>query len=105
VTCKTVTSTVTRRVHGKRKRIKISRHVCTVRTLTGPVKFTSSSRDQAVLARAGVIYARGAVIRGGEHPELLLRSEHRLRRGRYTLTLTSRHGRKNALARRTITIG
>ena len=42
VSCRTVTRTVLRTVHGKRKRVKVKQQLCTVRMVTGPVKFTTS---------------------------------------------------------------
>jgi hypothetical protein len=43
VTCKVVTKKVTRKVHGKRRKVKVKRQVCTAKLVPGPVKFTAAA--------------------------------------------------------------
>jgi hypothetical protein len=33
---------VTRKVHGKRRQVKVKRQVCTTKLVSGPVKFTTA---------------------------------------------------------------
>ncbi len=80
--------------HGKAMR-------CTTKLVAGPVKFTTTgAATRAVLSRAGAVEATGIVRdRGGR--TLLLSASRRLKAGRYTLSLTGRHGRRTS----TVTIG
>ncbi len=103
VVCRTVTKTVTR---GGRKH-KVTQQICSTRLVSGPVKFTTNgSAVSASVSRAGVRYATGrAVSLGNGRWQLeLTRRLKRLRPGRYTLTLTTRHGRERLVRRTTITI-
>jgi hypothetical protein len=43
VTCKVVTKKVTRKIHGKRRKVKVKRQVCTAKLVPGPVKFTAAA--------------------------------------------------------------
>jgi hypothetical protein len=100
VTCKTVTVTTTKKVHGKKKKVK--RHVqkCVGKLVSGKVKFTVTGKlVKATLSRNGRIYASGDLVaeRGGTAGALTLR--RRLTRGRYTLTM-SRGGK--VLSRATV---
>ena len=94
VTCKTVTTTV----HHKRRTHKS----CTVRLVSGTVRFTTATAAvRASLARGGIVYAAGASVGAGRAPVLVLSGRRPLRRGRYTLTLTRRG---TPIRRETITI-
>jgi hypothetical protein len=93
VTCSTV------------KRNRKTKRVCTTKLVTGPVKFTTAATDErASLSRHGVIYAAGYArhTRAGVRTWLL--AARRLARGRYTLTLTSRPGRRQITTRTQVTI-
>lgn len=54
VTCRTVTKKDVKRVHGKRRKVRVKRRVCTVKTITGTATFT----------RTGSGAARAALVRG-----------------------------------------
>lgn len=85
VRCRTVRHTVVRKVRGRRRKVKVTRRICTTKTITGRTRFTVASGRPATLIRAGVTYARGTELRGGIRPELLLSSSPRLRAGHYLL--------------------
>ncbi len=65
---------------------KHKRKTCTTSLVSGPVTVAAStgSATNASLSSRGHLYATGRV----SHGELVLRSTHRLARGRYTLVLT-----------------
>jgi hypothetical protein len=71
---------------------------CTTKTVSGTVKFTTSSM-QATLSRHGLVYATGAALTAA-HGGLSLRLSDRraLRPGRYTLTLISGVGRDERIS-------
>jgi hypothetical protein len=102
VTCKTVTRTVIKTIHGKHTKVKVRKQVCTTKTVTGPVKFTTASAARAVLSRGRVIYATGIAGLSATHPEMILSAARRLRPGRYTLTRRWTTGRTNHTRRQTI---
>jgi hypothetical protein len=104
VTCTTVTKTVTRTVHGKPKKVKVTSHVCTTKTVSGPVKFTTTSSVRATISRLGVVYATGAAVRDGDRTRLVLNRDSRLRPGQYTLTLTTTDKHHRHSTRQTVTI-
>ncbi len=105
VSCRTVTRTVLRKLHGKRKRVKVKQQLCTVRMVTGPVKFTTSVAGRAVLSRRGVTYATGVSLRAAGDPRLLLDTSSLLPPGRYTLTvIATRHGVRR-ITYQNVTIG
>lgn len=86
---------------------KVTVEKCTTRLVSGTVKFAIDGDDLgASVSRAGVTYATGhAVPTGaGGWKVVLTREIHKLRPGRYTVTLRSRHGRRQIVQRRTITI-
>jgi hypothetical protein len=97
-TCKTITKTA----HAKHKKVTV--HACTAKTVTGPVKFTAASVTHAWLSRGRVVYATGVASRDAKHPQLILRSPHTLRAGRYTLTRRWTTGRTTHTTRQTITL-
>jgi hypothetical protein len=88
VTCRTVTV----KVHGKKRK----RKKCTVRLVSGTVKFTTAKR--ASLRRAGRLYATGFASRSHGRLQLRLTPLRELTRGRYVLTIrTGRHVSRQAL--------
>ncbi|MGA9286569.1 MAG: choice-of-anchor D domain-containing protein [Solirubrobacteraceae bacterium] len=81
--------------HGKSMR-------CTTKLVAGPVKFTTiGTATRAALSRDGAVEATGVVSGRGGHT-LLLSASGQLKAGRYTLSLTGRHGRRRTS---TVTIG
>ena len=95
MTCTTVTKTVTKTIHGKRKKVKVKRVQCTTKTVSGTVKFTTTpSAARAILMRAGTAYAAGVERGGGRHTNLELVSSRNLTAGRYTLILIRTRGRR-----------
>jgi collagen triple helix repeat protein/List-Bact-rpt repeat protein len=82
---------------GKKKK-------CTTKTVSGTVKFTTSSM-QATLSRHGLVYATGAALTAA-HGGLSLRLSDRraLRPGRYTLTLISGAGREERIGTEAFTL-
>jgi hypothetical protein len=97
VTCRRVTRTVVRKIRGRRKRVKITRQLCTARVVDKPVKFKVSSSRRATLTRGRTILHRGIELGAAKRPELLLSGISMLRAGRYTLTVTwtGRHHRRH----------
>ena len=90
--------TVTTTVHHKRRTHKS----CTVRLVSGTVRFTTATAAvRASLARGGIVYAAGASVGAGRAPVLVLSGRRPLQRGHYTLTLTRRG---TPIRRETITI-
>ena len=103
VVCHPVTQTVT--THGRKH--KVTTQSCTTRLVSGPVRFTTTGvRSNATVTRGDVTYATGlAVPMGADRWQLALtRRIRQLRPGRYTLTLTTRHGRHRTVQRTTIAI-
>jgi hypothetical protein len=82
---------------GKKKK-------CTTKTVSGTVKFTTSSMH-ATLVRHGLVYATGAAVTGA-HGRLGLRLSalRSLRPGRYTLTLISGSGRDERIRTEAFTL-
>jgi hypothetical protein len=75
---------------------------CSTRLVSGTVKFTTTGKTQARIARAHLVYATGTAVRiDHNRMQLLLSPKRTLRPGRYTLTLTT-HGR--TMERTTVTI-
>jgi hypothetical protein len=93
VTCKTITQTVAKNVHPKRKKVTVSRLACTTNTVTGSLKLTTAWVARAVLSRDRVVYATGVAARSAKHPQLVLSAPRTLRAGHYTLTLRWTTGR------------
>jgi hypothetical protein len=85
VTCKPVTKTVTRQVHGKPRNVKVTTQVCTVKLVSGPVTFTTTGAARAALDRGGVVYARGLARSTGGTVRLAMTIYRPLRHGHYTL--------------------
>jgi virginiamycin B lyase len=97
LTCKPVTSTITKKVHGKPKKTKVTKQKCTTKILAGPLTFTTSSTN-ASLSRAGITYATGTAIQAGRHPQLLLQPGRVLSPGSYRLRVTRGDGRTSSYA-------
>jgi hypothetical protein len=104
VTCATVTKTVTRKLHGKQKKVKVTSHVCSTKMVSGPATFTSASIDRAAISRLGFVYATGTALRDGDRTRLILSRESRLGPGLYTLTLTTIREHHHHITRQTVTI-
>lgn len=103
VVCHKTTKGMT--THGKKHTRTVQK--CTTRLVSGPVKFVIDSDDLgASVSRAGATYATGVAIpvAADSWQLVLTRHLHRLRPGRYTVTLRSRHGARRILERRPITI-
>ena len=103
VTCKTLTSTVTKKVHGKRRKVKVTRQSCTTATVSGPVKFTTGTIAKATLSRAGAIYATGSATSSHGTTRLALTPLRALTTGHYTLTVV-RDGARQRTSREQITL-
>jgi hypothetical protein len=90
----------------KTKKVKHgTKRVCKTKLVTGPVKFKTAATDEhAVLSRNGVIDATGYArqTRGGA--QIWLLAARQLAGGRYTLTLTSRHGHRQITTSKQVTI-
>jgi hypothetical protein len=100
VTCKQVTVTVKKRVHGKTKRVKVKKQKCTGKLVSGPVKFTVSGKAvQATLSRNRRIVASGTLVSNDTRAQGVFAVSRRVGAGWYTLTL-SRHDR--VLSRRSV---
>jgi sugar lactone lactonase YvrE len=102
VTCRTVMRTIVTRVHGKRRKAKVTRQVCTTKAVAKPIIVKRPSAPRAVLTRAGITYARGIELRAGNRPRLLLDDTRPMPRGTYTLKLrwTDRRHRSHSAQRR-----
>ncbi len=107
VTCKTVTKTVEKTVSGKKHKVREKVQNCTGRRVGGTVKVTVSvGSGRATISRGRVVYATGTSLTiGGGRWLLLLTEQQGLERGRYTLTLRSRHNGRSSTRRATIAIG
>jgi Glycine rich protein len=98
VTCKTVT----KKVKGHRRKVQ----VCTTRLVSGVVKFTAATADRATISRRGIVFATGVrVTTAPGRAQLVLSDSRPLTRGRYTLTIRRRRGRRLLTRRMTIRIG
>jgi virginiamycin B lyase len=106
ITCKTVTTTVTKKIKGKRRKVKVKRQKCTGKLVSGKVKFTiRGAAAHATISRKRTVYATGVRASNAKQSSQLVVTELRpLRPGRYTLTLQSRHGRRSMIRRTQITI-
>ena len=103
VSCKSVTRTLTKVINHKRRRVKVTQQKCSARIVSSPVKIKTTATDTtAAVSRAGVVYARGYRLASGRL--VLTDVRRRLARGRYTLTLKTRHGRHTTTRRSTITL-
>jgi virginiamycin B lyase len=106
ITCKTATTTVTKKINGKRRKVKVKRQKCTGKLVSGKVKFKiRGAAARATISRKRTVYATGVrVSRTKRSSQLVVTDLLPLRRGRYTLTLQSRHGRRSMIRRTQITI-
>ena len=108
ITCRNVRRTIVKKVRGKRKRVKVTRQVCTTKIVTRPTRFTIASVRHAVLTHAGITDARGTQLHDGRRPQLLVSGARSLHSGHYTLTLswTDRHHHRHMSERGiTVTVG
>jgi hypothetical protein len=100
VTCKQVTVTVKKKVHGKTKRVKVKKEKCTGKLVSGPVKFTiTGSAVRATLSRGRRLVASGMLVSDDTRAQGIFAVGRRVGAGWYTLTL-SRHDR--VLSRRSL---
>lgn len=100
VTCKPVTVTRKRKVHGKTRKVKVKTQRCTGKLVSGPVKFTVSGKTvHATLSRNRRVVASGTIVGDSGRVQGLFAVSHRVRAGWYTLT-TSRH--HTVLSRRSV---
>ena len=83
---------------------KAKKKKCTTKTVSGTVKFTTSSA-RATLSRHGLLYAQGTATTS-THGSLHLRltALHNLHAGRYTLTITSGNGHHRHTRTETFTL-
>jgi hypothetical protein len=100
VTCKKVTVTEKKKVHGKTKRVKVKKQKCTGKLVSGPVKFTVSGKAvQATLSRHRRIVASGTLVSSDTRTQGVFVVSRRVSAGWYTLTLTRHH---RVLSRRSV---
>jgi hypothetical protein len=93
VTCKKVTVTVKKKVHGKTKRVKVKKEKCTGKLVSGPVKFTvTGNAVRATLSRGRQIVGNGTLVSDHTRAQGVFAVGRRVGAGWYTLTL-SRHDR------------
>jgi hypothetical protein len=93
VTCKKVTVTVKKKVHGKTKRVKVKKEKCTGKLVSGPVKFTVTGKAvRATLSRGRQIVGNGTLVSDHTRAQGVFAVGRRVGAGWYTLTL-SRHDR------------
>ncbi len=98
VTCQPVSGKLS---HGHPKTHGKLTH-CTTKLVPGPVKFTTTGAvTRVVLSRGGTIAATG-IASGRKGRTMLLSARRGLKAGRYTLTLTGRHGERHVSA---VTLG
>jgi hypothetical protein len=92
VTCKQVTVTVKKKVHGKTKRVKVKKEKCTGKLVSGPVKFTVSGKAaQATLSRGRHIVGSGTLVSDDTRAQGVFAVSRRVRAGWYTLALSRHH--------------
>ncbi|HUB36396.1 MAG TPA: hypothetical protein VL972_06185 [Solirubrobacteraceae bacterium] len=92
-----VVTCTTTKVKGKTKK------KCTTKTVSGTVKFTTSS-ERATLSRHGAVFAAGVASGGRGGLRLRLHALRKLKAGRYTLTLTSGSGHHEHTRAETFTL-
>ncbi len=86
-------------------KVKGKQH-CTAKLVAGTVKFTTAgTAARATLSRHGVVYAAGTARTARGRMSLRLLPVHRLRPGRYTLTLISGGGRTERITSESFTLG
>ena len=100
IACQAVSKLVTR---GHR-RVRVTSRRCAAHPLSGTI--TSGGTGRATLSRGRLVYAAGIVVhRAGTSFVVLLTVRRALSRGRYTLTVSQKHGRKVTTERTTISLG
>jgi hypothetical protein len=103
VTCKQVTVTVKRKVHGKIRKVKVKKQKCTGKLVSGPVKFTITGKVvHATFTRNHRVVASGKMVAAPTRSEGLLAVSRRMSAGTYTLTTSD--GRR-VLNRRQVRVG
>jgi hypothetical protein len=87
-----VTVTEKKKVHGKKKRVKVKKQKCTGKLVSGPVKFTVTGKaDDATLSHGGRIVGSGTLVSNDARAEGVFALSRRVGAGWYTLTLSRRH--------------
>jgi Divergent InlB B-repeat domain/Collagen triple helix repeat (20 copies) len=76
---------------------------CTTKTVSGTVKFTTSS-TRATLSRHGIVYATGTASNARGHMRLRLTPSRGLRPGSYMLTLVGGAGRHETIRSESVTL-
>jgi uncharacterized protein YfaP (DUF2135 family) len=106
ITCKTVTTTVIKEINGKPRKVTVKRQKCTGELVSGTVKFTvGGAVGHATITRKQTVYATGvSVSTANGTSQLVLTDLRPLPRGRYTLTLENRHGRRSTTRRTQLTL-
>ncbi|HTU88231.1 MAG TPA: choice-of-anchor D domain-containing protein [Solirubrobacteraceae bacterium] len=104
LSCAQVKKVVFKTIGGHRKRVTITTQICTTKTISGSVTFTTTSLPRVSLSRHGVVYASGIETFGSPRLTLTVTSDHELPRGKYTLTLRTRADRAGRVTRRTLTL-
>jgi hypothetical protein len=100
IACQAISKLVTR---GDR-RVRVTSRRCAAHPLSGTI--TSGGTGRATLSRGRLVYAAGIVVhRAGTSFVVLLTARRALSRGRYTLTVSQRHGRKMTTEAMTISLG
>jgi hypothetical protein len=81
------------------------KHNCTTKLTSGTVKLMADgSSARATLSRHGLVYATGSAHTSHRRMTLRLTSLRQLRPGRYTLTLMSGAGKREAIRRESFTV-
>ena len=98
VTCKTVTKTA----KGHKRKVQ----KCTGKLVSGTVKFTTKgAAGRARISRGRTVFATGAIVSMGDgRSQLMLSARRPLQRGRYTLSVRTRYGRRWITHRSQVTI-
>jgi hypothetical protein len=85
---------------------RVKRQKCSGKLVSGTGRFTiGGAAAQATISRKHTVYATGVSVSTANRGLPLVVTDLRpLRRGRYTLTLQSHHGRRSTIRRTQITI-
>jgi hypothetical protein len=103
VTCRQVTVTVKRKVHGKTRKVRVKKQRCTGKLVSGPVKFTLTGKVvHATFTRDRRVVASGRMVAASTRSEGLFTVSRRISAGTYTLTTSD--GRR-MLSRREVRVG
>lgn len=93
-----------RKVHGRRRKVPVTRRRCSARLVSGTVKSTATAA-RARISRRHKVYATGASVATGRgRSQLILTRLRPLHSGRYALRLRSPQHRRWSTHRVTIRI-